>query len=124
MRLLLSSLQVTLPRLKAIITGDIPGFLDIVANFNSKEMAQDNIISRARAAGKKVRIPSSNSLFGHWGDGSPPSLHGKYQRRRFAPPLASVAPRQEKWSPQEELEFFIFVLAHLMNKATCVNHGR
>jgi hypothetical protein len=55
-RELKTRLQVTLPRLKAIITGDIPGFLDIVANFNSKEMAQDNIISRARAAGKKVTM--------------------------------------------------------------------
>ena len=45
---------VTMPRIKAMITGDIPGFLDIVANFNSKEMREDNIISRARAAGKKV----------------------------------------------------------------------
>jgi ethanolaminephosphotransferase len=45
---------VTLPRLKAMITGDIPGFLDIVANFNSKELQEDNIISRAQRMGKRM----------------------------------------------------------------------
>jgi ethanolaminephosphotransferase len=45
---------VTLPRLKAMITGDIPGFLDIVANFNSKELQEDNIISRGQRVGKRM----------------------------------------------------------------------
>ncbi|KAJ1482905.1 alkaline-phosphatase-like protein, partial [Baffinella frigidus] len=45
---------VTLPRLKSMIAGSIPGFLDVAANLNAPEMREDNVISRAMSAGRSV----------------------------------------------------------------------
>ena len=35
---------VTMPRIKAMISGTVPGMGDMIANFNSQEMIQDNLI--------------------------------------------------------------------------------
>ncbi|KAM3938825.1 GPI ethanolamine phosphate transferase 2 [Leptodactylus fuscus] len=45
---------VTMPRIKALMTGSIPGFIDIVVNLNSPELLEDNLIWQAKQAGKKI----------------------------------------------------------------------
>ncbi|XP_076035855.1 GPI ethanolamine phosphate transferase 2, catalytic subunit-like isoform X2 [Oratosquilla oratoria] len=35
---------VTLPRIKSLVTGTIPGFMDVVLNFGATELTEDNII--------------------------------------------------------------------------------
>ncbi|XP_056658217.1 GPI ethanolamine phosphate transferase 2 isoform X2 [Monodelphis domestica] len=45
---------VTMPRIKALMTGSIPGFIDVVMNFNSPVLLEDNLIGQAKAAGKRV----------------------------------------------------------------------
>ena len=45
---------VTLPRIKAMITGAIPGFLDVKANLDSPVLQEDSVISKAVAAGRRV----------------------------------------------------------------------
>ena len=45
---------VTLPRIKAMITGSIPGFLDIKANLDSPALKEDNVVARAVSAGRRV----------------------------------------------------------------------
>jgi len=45
---------VTLPRIKSMITGSIPGFLDVKANLDSPALKEDNVISRAVDAGQRV----------------------------------------------------------------------
>ena len=45
---------VTLPRIKSMITGSIPGFLDVKANLDSPALKEDNVISRAVDAGRRV----------------------------------------------------------------------
>lgn len=45
---------VTMPRIKAITTGTIPGFMDIVFNMNSAALTEDNIIAQLKLAGKKI----------------------------------------------------------------------
>lgn len=45
---------VTLPRVKAMITGSIPGFLDVKANLDSPALKEDNVVSRAVSAGRRV----------------------------------------------------------------------
>ncbi|CAG0912560.1 unnamed protein product [Notodromas monacha] len=47
-----SSPTVTLPRIKAIVSGTIPGFVDVLVNLNSGMMDKDSFVLRARAAGK------------------------------------------------------------------------
>uniref|UniRef100_A0A0A9XX54 GPI ethanolamine phosphate transferase 2 n=2 Tax=Lygus hesperus TaxID=30085 RepID=A0A0A9XX54_LYGHE len=42
---------VTLPRIKAIVTGTVPGFLDVIFNFGSSIMKDDNIIYQASKHG-------------------------------------------------------------------------
>ena len=36
---------------QALTTGDIPGFIDVVLNFNSPSLTQDNLISKLKAKG-------------------------------------------------------------------------
>ncbi len=43
---------VTLPRLKALATGGIPGFADVVLNFGSSELREDSIVRQWEAAGR------------------------------------------------------------------------
>jgi ethanolamine phosphate transferase 2 subunit G len=45
---------VTLPRIKAIITGGIPSFIDYVGNLNSPELLEDNLIYQLSRAGKRM----------------------------------------------------------------------
>ncbi|XP_072112402.1 GPI ethanolamine phosphate transferase 2 isoform X1 [Mobula birostris] len=45
---------VTMPRIKAMMTGKIPGFIDIIMNLNSAALTEDNLIWQAKAAGKRI----------------------------------------------------------------------
>lgn len=45
---------VTMPRIKALLTGSLPGFIDVVRNLNSPTLLEDNVITRAKAAGKRI----------------------------------------------------------------------
>ncbi|XP_027401097.1 GPI ethanolamine phosphate transferase 2 isoform X2 [Bos indicus x Bos taurus] len=45
---------VTMPRIKALLTGSLPGFIDVVRNLNSPTLMEDNVITRAKAAGKRI----------------------------------------------------------------------
>nr|KAF6501912.1 phosphatidylinositol glycan anchor biosynthesis class G [Molossus molossus] len=45
---------VTMPRIKALMTGSLPGFVDIIRNFNSPTLLEDNVITQAKAAGKRI----------------------------------------------------------------------
>ncbi len=36
------------------MTGDIPGFVDVLLNFASAELQDDNVISQLRQAGRRV----------------------------------------------------------------------
>ncbi|XP_074850672.1 GPI ethanolamine phosphate transferase 2, catalytic subunit isoform X2 [Carettochelys insculpta] len=45
---------VTMPRIKALMTGSIPGFIDIIMNLNSPALLEDNLIWQAKAAGKRI----------------------------------------------------------------------
>ena len=47
---------VTLPRLKAIMTGNIPGFVDIIRNFDSKELMEDSLIRQWRQEGRNITM--------------------------------------------------------------------
>lgn len=45
---------VTMPRIKALTTGSIPGFIDVVMNLNSPALLEDNLIWQAKNAGKHI----------------------------------------------------------------------
>uniref|UniRef100_A0A1A8GXY9 Phosphatidylinositol glycan anchor biosynthesis, class G n=1 Tax=Nothobranchius korthausae TaxID=1143690 RepID=A0A1A8GXY9_9TELE len=45
---------VTMPRIKALTTGSIPGFIDVVMNLNSPALLEDNLIWQASTAGKRI----------------------------------------------------------------------
>ncbi|XP_061542655.1 GPI ethanolamine phosphate transferase 2 [Phycodurus eques] len=45
---------VTMPRIKALTTGSIPGFIDVLMNLNSAALLEDNLIWQAKTAGKKM----------------------------------------------------------------------
>ncbi|XP_023556320.1 GPI ethanolamine phosphate transferase 2 isoform X2 [Octodon degus] len=45
---------VTMPRIKALMTGSLPGFVDIIRNLNSPALQEDNVIRQAKAAGKRM----------------------------------------------------------------------
>uniref|UniRef100_A0AAZ3Q5X7 GPI ethanolamine phosphate transferase 2 C-terminal domain-containing protein n=1 Tax=Oncorhynchus tshawytscha TaxID=74940 RepID=A0AAZ3Q5X7_ONCTS len=45
---------VTMPRIKALTTGSIPGFIDVVMNLNSPALLEDNLIWQAKMAGKRM----------------------------------------------------------------------
>ncbi|XP_054593926.2 GPI ethanolamine phosphate transferase 2 isoform X1 [Nothobranchius furzeri] len=45
---------VTMPRIKALTTGSIPGFIDVVMNLNSPALLEDNLIWQANTAGKRI----------------------------------------------------------------------
>ncbi|KAL1789353.1 GPI ethanolamine phosphate transferase 2 isoform X1 [Sigmodon hispidus] len=45
---------VTMPRIKALMTGSLPGFVDIIRNLNSPVLLEDNVIRQAKAAGKRM----------------------------------------------------------------------
>ncbi|KYO35055.1 GPI ethanolamine phosphate transferase 2 [Alligator mississippiensis] len=45
---------VTMPRIKALMTGSLPGFIDIIMNLNSSALLEDNLIWQAKTAGKRI----------------------------------------------------------------------
>lgn len=45
---------VTLPRIKAMMTGSIPGFIDVVLNLGSSQLDEDNLLSQARSFNKNI----------------------------------------------------------------------
>ncbi|XP_042528702.1 GPI ethanolamine phosphate transferase 2 isoform X1 [Dipodomys spectabilis] len=45
---------VTMPRIKALMTGSLPGFVDVIRNLNSPALLEDNVIRQAKAAGKRI----------------------------------------------------------------------
>ncbi|KFV14924.1 GPI ethanolamine phosphate transferase 2, partial [Pterocles gutturalis] len=45
---------VTMPRIKALMTGSIPGFIDVIVNLNSPALLDDNLIWQAKTAGKRI----------------------------------------------------------------------
>ncbi|OQR86350.1 GPI ethanolamine phosphate transferase 2-like isoform X1 [Achlya hypogyna] len=45
---------VTMPRLKALTTGKKPAFIDVLRNFNSKALDEDNLVAQLSAAGRKM----------------------------------------------------------------------
>ncbi|XP_072261119.1 GPI ethanolamine phosphate transferase 2 isoform X2 [Pyxicephalus adspersus] len=45
---------VTMPRIKALMTGTIPGFIDIVMNLNSHELQEDNLLWQAKQSRKRI----------------------------------------------------------------------
>ncbi|XP_076462688.1 GPI ethanolamine phosphate transferase 2, catalytic subunit-like [Babylonia areolata] len=45
---------VTLPRIKAMTSGSIPGFVDVVLNFDSSALTEDNLVMQLKLAGKTV----------------------------------------------------------------------
>ncbi|XP_060093042.1 GPI ethanolamine phosphate transferase 2 isoform X2 [Heteronotia binoei] len=45
---------VTMPRIKALTTGSIPGFIDVIMNLNSPALLEDNLIWQAKTARKRI----------------------------------------------------------------------
>ncbi|XP_010564327.1 PREDICTED: GPI ethanolamine phosphate transferase 2 isoform X5 [Haliaeetus leucocephalus] len=45
---------VTMPRIKALMTGSIPGFIDVIVNLNSPALLDDNLIWQAKTAGRRI----------------------------------------------------------------------
>ncbi|TRY93959.1 hypothetical protein DNTS_021114 [Danionella cerebrum] len=45
---------VTMPRIKALTTGSIPGFIDVVMNLNSPVLQDDNLLWQAKNAGRRI----------------------------------------------------------------------
>ncbi|KAI8510033.1 hypothetical protein Bbelb_124610 [Branchiostoma belcheri] len=45
---------VTMPRIKGLTTGSIPGFVDIALNLDSKALVEDNVITQMYGAGRRI----------------------------------------------------------------------
>ncbi|GAB9463635.1 hypothetical protein Gpo141_00001087 [Globisporangium polare] len=45
---------VTMPRLKALVTGKAPAFIDILKNFNSAALAEENLVSLLAESGQRI----------------------------------------------------------------------
>lgn len=45
---------VTLPRIKALVTGTVPGFTDVIYNLGGNEIEEDSIIHQLEAHGHKM----------------------------------------------------------------------
>ncbi|GAB1601114.1 GPI ethanolamine phosphate transferase 2-like [Argonauta hians] len=52
---------VTLPRIKAMMTGTIPGFMDVILNFGAQASKEDNLIFQFHKAGKKIIFYGDNT---------------------------------------------------------------
>ncbi|GAB1868560.1 GPI ethanolamine phosphate transferase 2 [Camponotus japonicus] len=64
----LQSPTVTMPRIKAMMTGTVPNFIDIVLNFGSKPLHSDNFLLQAKKYGHKLVFYGDDtwlSLFPH-----------------------------------------------------------
>ena len=42
------------PLLQALVTGSLPGFIDVVRNLNSPALLEDNVVTQAWAAGRRI----------------------------------------------------------------------
>lgn len=40
--------------LQALMTGSLPGFVDVIRNLNSPSVREDNVLTQAKAAGKRI----------------------------------------------------------------------
>ncbi|CAL1678430.1 unnamed protein product [Lasius platythorax] len=68
LRVKLQSPTVTMPRIKAMMTGTVPNFVDIVLNFGSKPLHSDNLLLQARKHGHRLVFYGDDtwlSLFPH-----------------------------------------------------------
>ncbi|XP_055080849.1 GPI ethanolamine phosphate transferase 2 [Periophthalmus magnuspinnatus] len=45
---------VTMPRIKALTSGSVPGFIDVVVNLNTHALLEDNLMYQAKAAGLRM----------------------------------------------------------------------
>lgn len=45
---------VTLPRIKAMVTGSVPGFADVILNLGSPELLEDNLLFQLKANNHKL----------------------------------------------------------------------
>ncbi|KAL6424028.1 hypothetical protein ACFW04_009733 [Cataglyphis niger] len=64
----LQSPTVTMPRIKAMMTGTVPNFVDVVLNFGSKPLHSDNLLLQAKKYGHKLVFYGDDtwlSLFPH-----------------------------------------------------------
>ncbi|XP_028398311.1 GPI ethanolamine phosphate transferase 2-like [Dendronephthya gigantea] len=43
-----------MPRIKAITTGTIPGFIDVILNVDSKELHEDNLVEQMKKSNKRI----------------------------------------------------------------------
>ena len=48
------SFYLTLPLFQALTTGTIPGFVDVVLNFDSSSLEEDNLLYQMKRAGKQL----------------------------------------------------------------------
>ena len=81
---------VTMPRIKAIVTGGIPSFADILHNFDSAALREDNLVRRLHAAGQRLVLLGDDTWlklfpaeFGR-SDGKPPQKQHPSARARGA----------------------------------------
>ncbi|XP_011699289.1 PREDICTED: GPI ethanolamine phosphate transferase 2 isoform X2 [Wasmannia auropunctata] len=54
LRAKLQSPTVTMPRIKAMMTGTVPNFVDVVLNFGSKPLQSDNLLLQAKEHGHRL----------------------------------------------------------------------
>ncbi|KYQ59999.1 GPI ethanolamine phosphate transferase 2, partial [Trachymyrmex zeteki] len=54
LRAILQAPTVTMPRIKAMMTGTVPNFVDVILNFGSKPLHSDNLLFQAKAHGHKL----------------------------------------------------------------------
>ena len=47
--------------LQALTTGTVPGFIDVVLNFDTSAMQDDNILSQLHSAGKRIVFYGDNT---------------------------------------------------------------
>ena len=48
--------------LQALTTGGIPGFVDVMLNFDSKKLTEDNLITQLKRSGKILYVASEYSV--------------------------------------------------------------
>lgn len=53
---------ITMSRLKALVTGNLPTFLDVGESFAASQVNEDNIVEQLREAGKRL-VRAAFALF-------------------------------------------------------------
>ncbi|RXG61307.1 GPI ethanolamine phosphate transferase 2 [Armadillidium vulgare] len=51
-----ASPTVTLPRIKSIVTGSIPSFMDVIFNFAAKQIVEENVVSSAHKKSLRIKF--------------------------------------------------------------------